>query len=325
MAKRAIITGGAGFIGSHLAELLKSLGRQVILIDNLSTGRRSNVQALLDDRCRLVEGSVTELLGADSDLLDGVDQVYHLAGSVGVRLVVEEPIAVIRNNIDESEAVLEAAAAHGTSVLIASSSEVYGKSTQVPFKETHDIITGPTTSPRWCYALSKAIDEHLALAFHRKRGLRVVIARFFNAIGPRQVGQYGMVVPRFVQWAVAGEDLEIHNDGRQTRTFCDVRDTARACVSLLDNPAHHGQVFNIGSDREMSIDELADRVIELAGSKAGKRYVPYAQTYDRDFEDTLRRVPDISKLDRAIGFEPRYSLDDTLRELIDLAQQVRNG
>jgi len=320
--KRIIITGGAGFIGSHLTPLLKSRGHEILLIDNLSTGNRRNIASLIDEQCRLLEGDVAKLLQADPDLFNGFDQVYHLAASVGVKLVVERPIETIRNNIEESSAVLDAATRSGCHVLMASTSEVYGKSTQTPFREDQDLVTGPTTSPRWSYALSKAIDEHLALSHHRKHGLGAVVVRFFNAVGPRQIGEYGMVLPRFVQWAVAGEDLVIHQDGLQTRTFCDVRDVVQACASLLDNPAHHGQVFNIGSDRELSIDQLADLVIKLAGSISTKRYMPYEQAYDKDFEDMRRRAPDVSKLRAAIGFKQTYTLEDTINELIKL-ERVR--
>lgn len=316
MDKPVVITGGAGFIGSHLAARLKAQGRSIILIDNLSTGRQDNITPLLDDQCRLIEGDVTTVLAGSPDLLRDAACIYHLAASVGVKLVVEEPIQVIRNNIDESAAVLEAAAQARVPVLIASTSEVYGKSTQAPFRETQDIVVGPPTSPRWCYALSKAIDEHLALAYAAKRGVGVVVTRFFNAIGPRQLGRYGMVVPRFVDWAVRNEPLVIHGDGRQTRAFCDVRDTVRACQALLENPAHHGQVFNVGADREITIEELADRVIARTGSTAGKRFISYEEAYDKQFEDMVRRVPDISKLREAIGFDPSYSLDDTLDDLI---------
>jgi UDP-glucose 4-epimerase len=324
---KTLITGGAGFIGSHLAERLQADGRELVLIDNLTTGRRENVAHLLGDRCRLVEAGVGEALAREPHLLQGVREVYHLAAAVGVRLVVDDPIRMIRNNVEEAALILEAARAAGAAILIASSSEVYGKSAKMPLAEDDDLVLGPTTSSRWGYALTKALDEHLALAHHAKHGLGAVVVRLFNTIGPRQVGRYGMVVPRFVRRAVEGGELEIYGDGRQTRAFCDVRDVVRAMTDLLGDPRHHGGVFNVGSDDEMTIGELADRVIALAaahgGGAARKRLVPYAQAYEPGFEDPQRRVPDLSKIRRAIGFQPAFSLDQTLAELIALASCAR--
>lgn len=319
-----VITGGAGFIGSHLAQRLRSLGHELLLIDDLSTGRRSNLRGMLDHRCRLHVAPVSQA-AADPALAPDWRRtrfIYHLAASVGVRLVVERPADCIRNNIDETAAVLDAARPAGAAVLIASSSEVYGKNPDLPLAENADLHFGPTSAPRWSYALSKALDEHLALAHHHATGLGVVVARLFNTIGPRQVGHYGMVVPRFVADACAGRALSVYGDGRQTRCFCDVRDTVRALVALLESPEHHGRVFNVGSDHELTINQLADRVLALTGSPAGKRHLPYEQAYGPGFEDPPRRVPDLSRLRHAIGFANEYPLEQTLRELIELERSA---
>jgi UDP-glucose 4-epimerase len=326
LPQQTLITGGAGFIGSHLAELLHAQGRSLVLVDNLSTGRRSNIAHLLGPRCRLVEASVAEALRAQPDLLRGAAEVYHLAAAVGVKLVVDEPIDMIRNNVEETAELLDAVAARapGAAVLIASSSEVYGKGVRMPLSEDDDLLIGPTTSARWSYALSKALDEHLALAHHRRGKLAAVVVRLFNTIGPRQVGRYGMVVPRFVQRAVEGGELEIYGDGKQTRAFCDARDVVRALAALVADRACHGRVFNVGSDREITVEHLADRVIALAGGDGvSKRFVPYDRAYDVGFEDPQRRVPDLRRIRAAIGFEPRYDLDRTLSELIALARASR--
>lgn len=325
MKTRTLITGGSGFIGSHLAELLKRLGRELILVDDLSTGRRSNIEHLLDGRCRLINLPVGRALAEHPRLLDGVGEVYHLAAAVGVKLVVRDPVGMIRTNVEETSRLLEAAQDKGMAVLITSSSEVYGKGLKMPLAEGDDLVLGPTTSPRWSYALSKALDEHLALAYHAQGKLGAVIVRLFNTIGPRQVGRYGMVVPRFVHQAVQGKDLEIYGDGQQTRAFCDVRDVVSAMVRLLGEQRHHGGVFNVGSDGELTIAALADRVIDLAGSASHKRLVPYERAYDAGFEDPARRVPDLTRLRRAIDYRPAYSLDQTLSELIALARSAPSG
>ena len=314
-----IITGAAGFIGSHLARLLAAGGERLILIDDLSTGRIENIQPLLTHhggRCTFIRGRVGHVLSEQPRWLQNARRLFHLAASVGVMLVMDDPAAMIHNNVGQTETVLAACARHHTPVLIASSSEVYGLGLDPPLREDQQITYGPTTAARWAYGMTKAIDEHLALDYHRTGRLGVVIVRLFNTIGPRQLGRYGMVVPRFVQRAVAGEPLEVFGDGAQRRTFCDVRDVTPAMVALLDDPANHGEVFNLGSDHEISIDALADRVIELTGSTAGKQYVAYEQAYGPDFEDPPRRVPDLTKIRNAIGFRPAYSLDKTLADLI---------
>jgi UDP-glucose 4-epimerase len=316
-----IITGGAGFIGSHLAERLVAAGRRVVLVDDLSTGRRENVQRLLDgERCRLIEGKAARVL-ADPKTLDGVTHVFHLAAAVGVKLVVDNPAAMIRNNIDETDVVLRAAAGVGAAVLITSSSEVYGKCPVLPLREDMELVYGPTTASRWSYGLSKALDEHLAIDLARRTGLRSVVVRLFNTIGPRQIGRYGMVVPRFVQRALAGEPLKIYGDGQQTRAFCDVRDVVRALDQIIDQPEAFGRVFNVGSTDQITIEQLADRVIaavaERGHPRVAKDFVPYEAVYGEGFEDPPHRLPDMARLREAIGFTPQIPLDQTLAELID--------
>lgn len=328
---KVLITGGAGFIGSHLAEYHLSRATDVLIIDDLSTGRRANIDHLIGSGCQFVDGPVGRTLHDHPQLLDRVSHIYHLAASVGVQLVVCDPTRIIRNNIEETAAVFDAARRINATVLVASSSEVYGKSEAIPLREDGDLIYGPTTGPRWSYAMSKAIDEHLALNYHAQMTAHPpatdqplagfpgsVVVRLFNTIGPRQVGHYGMVVPRFVQAAVRGEDLTIYGDGKQTRSFCDVRDVVRAMIMLMDNPANHGGIFNIGSDVEITINQLADQIIALAGSSSGRRMVSYDEAYRPGFEDPFRRrVPDVSKLRSATGWQPQITLQATLRELID--------
>jgi nucleoside-diphosphate-sugar epimerase len=317
---KAIITGGAGFIGSHLATRLKAEGLELILVDNLSTGRRSNIEGLLDDRCRFIHDDACQVV-SDRSLWQGVDRVYHLAAAVGVQRVIDDPTAMVHNNVEQTSAVLEAARLADASVLIASSSEVYGKCPVLPLREDMELVYGPTTASRWAYGLTKAIDEHLAIDMHRRHGLRVIITRLFNTIGPRQVGHYGMVVPRFVERAVSGQTIDIYGDGTQTRTFCDVRDVTRAMTELMAKDDCFGRVFNLGSDKRVTINELADRVIHIAGGKASKRLVPYEQVFGPDFEDPAHRLPDVTRIREAIGFTPAYTLDQTLAELVALCRE----
>jgi UDP-glucose 4-epimerase len=309
---RILITGGAGFIGSHLAERLLGEGEQVTVIDNLSTGSIENVRPLLaQPRFELVVESVlNEEVVAEQ--MRRCDVVYHLAAAVGVRFIIDHPLLSIRTNIRATEIVLEHASRCDRPVLIASTSEVYGKNDGGPLREADDSIIGATTITRWLYANTKATDEFLALAYHRERGLPVVIVRFFNTIGPRQTGEYGMVVPRFVQQALRGEALTIHGDGRQTRCFTDVRDTVEAITRLMRTPCALGEVFNVGSRQETTISELARRVIEKTGSRSEIRHVPYEEAYESGFEDMRRRVPDVTRLRAAIGFTPETPLDTAL-------------
>ena len=323
MEPRTIITGGAGFIGSHLAERLAAAGQRLTLIDNLSTGRRSNVEHLLGDRCELIEADAAHTL-RDPQAMRGVTRVFHLAAAVGVKLVVDDPGAMIRNNIDETDVVLRAADDAGAAVLITSSSEVYGKCPVLPLREDMELVYGPTTASRWSYGLSKAIDEHLALDLARRCGLRSVVVRLFNTVGPRQVGRYGMVVPRFVAQAVAGEDLTLYGDGQQTRAFCDVRDVVAGLAELIDQPDAYGRVFNVGSTTQITIEQLADRVIDAVvaagGPRVGKTFLSYENVYGQGFEDPPHRLPDMTQLQKAIGFAPKHDLGQTLKELIQNEQ-----
>lgn len=311
--RSTLITGGAGFIGSHLAELLVAQGRHVTVIDNLSTGSRSNLDSIDPSQLRFIESDVEHALPTLDPSQFG--EMYHLAAAVGVRLVIERPVYTIRTNVFDTLAVLEFAAAANLPVLIASTSEVYGKSTKTPFSEDDDVAYGPTIYSRWSYACSKAIDEYLALAYSRQRGLPTVIARFFNTIGPRQVGRYGMVVPRFVESALRGEPLEIHGDGRQSRCFCDVRDVVTALPRLLAGVDCHGRVFNIGHDQPIEIAALAELVRETLGSSAPLRFVPYAEAFGEGFDDLRHRQPDLTRLRSAVGFQPTILLAQTIRDL----------
>ncbi|MFA9476761.1 NAD-dependent epimerase/dehydratase family protein [Phycisphaerales bacterium AB-hyl4] len=320
MADKVLITGGAGFIGSHLAEWFKQQGRAIVLVDDLSTGRRENIAPLLDRDCQLIEGRASAVL-RDPAVLVGVSEIYHLAAAVGVKLVVDQPAEMVRNNIDETHAVLDAARQANAAVLIASSSEVYGKCPTLPLREDMELVYGPTTASRWSYGLTKALDEHLALDYHRRYGLGVIITRLFNTIGPRQLGRYGMVVPRFVSSAVRNQPIQVYGDGRQTRAFSDARDIVRAMADLLGKPACHGQVYNLGSDRQITIRQLAEMVIDLAGSTGGVREVPYEAVYGQNFEDPPQRLPALDRIRNAIGFKPRYTLEQTLTELIEREQQ----
>lgn len=316
MAKRYLITGGGGFIGSHLAERLLADGHQVVLLDDFSTGREENISALVDRPGVQVVRDSVENESTINLLMASCDSVFHLAAAVGVQLIVDEPVRTIQTTIHGTEVVLEAANRFRRPVLITSSSEVYGKGTRVPFSEDDDVVMGATRFSRWCYAYSKGIDEFLGLAYHRQFGLPVTIVRLFNTVGPRQVGMYGMVLPRFVEAALRNEPLQIYGDGKQTRCFCHVSDVADAIVRLTESAAAVGQVFNVGSDEEVSIEQLARRVIELAGSKSTLRYVPYEQAYGRSFDDLPRRVPKLDRIRSAIGFSPRHRLDQIIESVI---------
>jgi UDP-glucose 4-epimerase len=312
-----LITGGAGFIGSHLAERLLEQGDRVTVLDDLSTGRAENVARLgVQGSFHFVRGSVEEESTINL-LMSQCDAVFHLASAVGVQLIVDEPVRTIRTTIHGTEVVLEAAHRFGRPVLITSSSEVYGKGARVPFAEDDDVVMGPTRHTRWCYAYSKAIDEFLGLAYHKQYGLPLVIVRLFNTVGPRQVGQYGMVLPRFVEAALAGRPLQVYGDGEQTRCFCHVSDVAGALVKLMATPAAVGSVFNLGSDREVSINALAKTVIELAASKSAVEHITYQQAYGQPFDDMVRRVPSLTRVKEAIGFAPRFGLEEIVRSVID--------
>jgi UDP-glucose 4-epimerase len=311
-----LITGGAGFIGSHLAEALLAAGHRVTVADDLSTGSAENLAALTGRReFRFVRESVCNETGM-TPLVDRCEVVYHLAAAVGVRLIVDRPVETIETNIHGAEVVLRLASKYGRKVLVASSSEVYGKGSGSPFGEDDDVTLGATRCRRWLYACSKMVDEFLALAHHEQSGLPAVACRLFNTIGPRQTGQYGMVVPRFVRWALRGEPLCIHGTGEQSRCFCHVADAVAALTALMDCPAAEGQVVNVGSDERVTINELADRVIALAGSASTTRHLGYEEAYGRAVDDLPARQPDLRRLRRLIDYAPRHTLDDTLEEII---------
>lgn len=319
--RRVLVTGGAGFIGSHLTELLLARGDAVTVVDNLSTGRRGNLPAS-HERLRFIEADLSDALAALGKG-ETFDQIYHLAAAVGVKLVMAEPIRSIETNVEQTAALLRFAAGRSNiPTLIASSSEVYGKSSKSPFSEDDDAVYGPTTVGRWSYACSKAIDEYLALAYHAKHRLPSVVSRFFNTVGPRQVGDYGMVLPRFVAAAAAGQPLPVYGDGSATRCFCDVRDVVEVLPRMLETPACHGRVFNVGSDRPISVAALADLVIRTLGSASEKRFLPYSEAYPSGFEDLRQRQPDLSRIRSAVAFQPRIGLEQTIR---DVAASLTSG
>jgi UDP-glucose 4-epimerase len=312
-----LITGGAGFIGSHLAEALLARGDSVSVIDDLSTGAVANIRHLkghprfsytLDD---ITNESVL------AELIDECDAVVHLAAAVGVQLVVQSPVRTIGTNVDGTQVVLKWAAKKGKLVLLASTSEVYGKSSNVPFREDDDLTLGPSSIGRWSYACSKLLDEFLALAYHKERDLPAIVVRLFNTVGPRQTGRYGMVIPRFVRAALQGAPLRVYGDGQQTRCFCYVGDTVDALIRLLNEPRAVGQVINIGNPEEVTIEEVARRVVRLSGSSSPIIHIPYEQAYEAGFEDMRRRVPSIDRLAALTGFEPSLDLDAILGLVID--------
>ena len=313
---RALITGGAGFIGSHLAETLAIQGHQVIVLDDLSTGRLENIAHLAKfPGFRYVIDSVTNQAVVDS-LVAEVDVVFHLAAAVGVRLVCDAPIHTIQTNVNGTETVLSAVHRYRKRALIASTSEVYGKSEALPYREDADLTIGSPDKTRWGYATSKLLDEFLALAYAREHGLPVTVVRLFNTVGPRQSSRYGMVLPNFVRWALANEPIVIHGDGSQTRSFTWVGDVVWAMMALINEPRAEGQVFNIGNGEEISIRDLAVKVRQMTTSTSELRFVPYEQAFDRSFEDMPRRVPDISKIRRLVGYEPRVQLNGIIESVI---------
>ncbi len=322
MPQRYLITGGAGFIGSHLAERLLGQGHAVTVLDDLSTGRQENLRAVVGhERFRLIRDSVENETTVQV-AISQCDRVFHLAAAVGVQLVANEPVRTIRTTIHGTEVVLEMANRFGRPVLITSSSEVYGKGARVPFGEDDDVVMGATTFSRWCYAYSKGIDEFLGLAYHRQFGLPVTIVRLFNTVGPRQVGMYGMVLPRFVSAALKHEPLQVYGDGTQTRCFCHVSDVVDALIKLSETPAALGQVFNLGSDEEISINDLARKVIELSGSKSTIEHVPDDVAYGRQFDDLPRRVPKLDKIRGAIGFTRNFDLEQIIASVIEDQSRV---
>jgi UDP-glucose 4-epimerase len=313
---RVLITGGAGFVGSHLSESLLDRGDEVFVLDDLSTGSIDNIAHLKSNKKfhYTIDTVTNEPLLAE--LIDRCDTVIHLAAAVGVKLIVEQPVRTIETNVHGTEVVLKIANKKKKLVLIASTSEVYGKSAVVPFSEDADLVLGPTSKHRWAYACSKMIDEFLALAYWKERKLPVIIVRLFNTVGPRQTGQYGMVVPNFVQQALAGQPITVFGDGTQSRSFTYVGDVVTAMVALINEPRAVGQVFNIGNGREITIGDLAARIKQITGSKSPIVKIPYDQAYEAGFEDMPRRVPDISKIRALIGYEPTVELDEILTRVI---------
>jgi UDP-glucose 4-epimerase len=309
---RALITGGAGFIGSHLADALLARGASVTIIDDLSTGSIENIRHLKQTpKFHYIIDSIMQpsLL---AEVVDDCDVVFHLAAAVGVRLIIESPVRTLHTNIRGTELVLDMAAKKKKKVLITSTSEVYGKTSKIPFHEDDDLVMGPPVRGRWSYACSKAIDEFLALSYHRERGLPVIVTRLFNTVGPRQTGMYGMVVPRFVKQALSGQPITVYGDGNQSRCFGWVVDVVNAVIDLVESPDAVGQIFNIGSDYEITIGELAELVKEVTGSNSPIERIPYSEAYGEGFEDMVRRVPDLTKIRETIGYRPTREI----REII---------
>jgi UDP-glucose 4-epimerase len=319
-----LVTGGAGFIGSHLCERLLGLGHRVTALDDLSTGRVENLQTVFDHpEFRFVHGSVEHESELGS-LVAAADTVFHLAATVGVDLVVNHPVRTIETNVHGTENVFRYASLTGARVLLASTSEVYGRAPGPRFRETDDLLIGPPTHYRWSYAASKALDEYLALAYHKEAGLPTIIVRFFNTVGPRQTGRYGMVLPRFVDQALAGTPIRVFGDGEQTRCFCHVQDTVNALIALVDQPAANGGIFNIGTETPVSINDLARTVVSLTGSNSPIEHIPYEQAYAPGFEDMHRRVPDTAKIRSLTGWCPRHDLDSIIRQVIESRRTTAN-
>jgi UDP-glucose 4-epimerase len=312
-----LITGGAGFIGGHLAEDLLASGHRVHILDDLSTGAMDNIRHLKDNPAfsYTIESAASRATVAE--LVDEADVVFHLAAAVGVDLIVDSPVRTIETNVHCTEVVLDVANKKQKPVFIASTSEVYGKSANLPFREDGDLLLGPTNKGRWSYACSKAIDEYLALAYWKERGLPVVIGRLFNTVGPRQTGRYGMVVPSFVRQSLAGEPISVYGDGEQRRCFCHVKDVVRAIADLMDTEQAVGEVVNIGSTQETTILRLAERVRGACHSDSEIQLIPYEEAYEVGFEDMRRRVPDIRKIEELLGWRPTHTLDEILQDVIE--------
>jgi len=318
------VTGGAGFIGSHLVEALLANGRRVVVLDDLSTGRMDNLKHVENHpNLEIIVGTILNECLVE-ELIDQADEVYHLAAVVGVKLILEEPERTVAVNSEATATILRLMAARSKPIFLASTSEVYGKNSKTPLNEDDDCVLGPTSKGRWIYACSKALDEHLALAFHRQRGLPVTVGRFFNTVGPRQVGQYGMVLPRFADQALAGGPLLVHGDGQQVRSFGHVADVVRGIVDLMACPSAVGHVFNLGNDQPVSIQALAEKVARAVDPRLPIQHVPYSQVYGAEFEDIRSRVPDLSRIRRLIGYEPRNSLDDIIHDVLAWRREIRD-
>ncbi|HXU36917.1 MAG TPA: GDP-mannose 4,6-dehydratase [Blastocatellia bacterium] len=314
---KVLITGGAGFIGSHLAERLLSRGDEVHLLDDLSTGSIENIALIKSHPNLTYHIDTIRNYRLTAEVVDMCDIVYHLAAAVGVRLIVESPVSTIETNIRGTDIVLSLAAKKRKRVVITSTSEVYGKRNKVPFSEDDDLVMGPTNKGRWSYACSKAIDEFLAIAYWKEKRVPTVIVRLFNTVGPRQTGRYGMVIPNFVQQALTGQDITVYGDGTQTRCFTHVSDVIEALIAVAEHPQAVGEVYNIGSDHEISMLELAERIKYITESASNIVFVPYDEAYEAGFEDMMRRVPDISKIRALIGYQPKVDLDSMLASIID--------
>jgi UDP-glucose 4-epimerase len=323
---KVLVTGGAGFIGSHLAEALLNAGHYVTVIDDLSTGRLQNIQHLINHPLfDFAVETITNRIVMDR-LVSECDLIFHLAAAVGVKLIVQEPVRTIETNVMATETVLRTALRYRVKVLVASTSEVYGKGTSFPFSEDDDIVLGPSSRNRWAYAASKMVDEFLSFAYFRQYGLPIVNFRLFNTIGPRQTGRYGMVAPNFVRQALAGDPITVYGDGRQSRCFCDVSDAVRALMALAQFTDAEGQLFNIGSTEEITILDLAKKTIELTGSSSQIEFLSYDEAYGPGFEDMHRRVPDIRKIFNFLSWAPQISLDQALRRIIEYQEsQVQNN
>jgi UDP-glucose 4-epimerase len=322
MAK-CLVTGGAGFIGSHVTEYLLEAGHEVVVLDNLSTGREGNLKAVADHpQLTYRSGSITDPVLL-AELVPGVDVIYHLAAAVGVKLVADDPVRTIETNIYPTELLLRLAVQGGQRFFLASTSEVFGKNAKDRWNEEDDLVLGPTSRPRWAYGCSKAIDEFLALAYYRKYGLKVVVGRFFNVVGPRQVGHYGMVIPRFVDRALDGKPVTVYDDGGQVRCFAHVKEVVDCVVGLMQLPDAEGRVFNIGGDQPVSVKELAEQVIERVNPAIPIEYIPYSEAYGDDFEDVRRRVPDLTRLQETLGRRPNMSLGEILDDIIRWKREQR--
>jgi nucleoside-diphosphate-sugar epimerase len=318
---RFLITGGAGFIGSHLAERLLDRGDRVVLLDNLSTGSMDNIRHLKSSSQMEYHLDNIENRQLVAELVDDADAIVHLAAAVGVKLIVESPVRTIETNVNGTQMILEAACKKRKLVVTASTSEVYGKSTNIPFREDSDLVLGPTTKGRWSYAASKALDEFLALSYWKEKRLPVIVVRFFNTVGPRQTGRYGMVLPNFVKAALDNAPINVYGDGKQSRCFCDVRDTVEALIRLIDIQRAVGEVVNVGNTEEISIEALAHRVKQRTSSNSTIEFIPYDKAYEPGFEDMMRRVPSVDKLQALTGFRPQTSLNEIIDRVAAYFQQ----
>ena len=322
---RYLITGGAGFIGSHLAERLLARGDRVVLLDNLSTGSMDNIRHLKASGQMEYHLDNIENLQLLAELVDDADIIVHLAAAVGVKLIVESPVRTIETNVNGTQRILEAACKKRKLVLTASTSEVYGKNTNVPFHEDADLVLGPTTKGRWSYAASKALDEFLALSYWKEKKLPVIVVRLFNTVGPRQTGRYGMVLPNFVKQAIDNEPIQVYGNGQQSRCFCDVRDTVEGLIRLMDTDRSIGEVVNVGNTEEVTIEGLAQLVKQRTGSSSPIEFIPYDQAYEPGFEDMMRRVPCVDKLEALTGFRPQTSLNEIIDRVTTFFRQKREA